>query len=133
MSDPTEQEARDWQISRAEMNTNAVLAVERTMTEAEREKFLGRMTERNLHLRGAAVADILDMLYESDSYLGVVEPFYEANEALWTDHPLDVQIRLSIATRAAVVLLELERAAFEHVEPPEAMLPMVRRLAGVDA
>jgi hypothetical protein len=122
-------------ISRVEMSANAVLAVEHNMTEAERAKFLNRMTvvHGNTHLEGAGVADILDMLYESDAYLGIVEPFYEQNEALWTDHPLDMKIRLSVATRGAVVLLELERGAFEHVDPPEEMLPLVRRLAGVDA
>lgn len=119
-----------------EARTGAVLAVEGRMTEEEREEFLARMTWRNPHLRGAHVADILDMLYESDAYLGIVEPFFEDNEHLWRE----MEERgdrlagwsLTYAVIAAVVLLGLEEAASEppHKTPPDEMMPLVLRLAG---
>jgi hypothetical protein len=112
--------------------TDPVLAVEARMTPQERQKFLNRMTGANPHLHGAAVADVLDMLYEQDAFLGVVEPFHEAHEALWLDNDQEMRMRLSYAVRAAVVLLELEALSESYVEPPpEAMLPLVTRLAGI--
>jgi hypothetical protein len=119
---------------------DAAARVSENMNAAERQKFLDRMTgKRNPRLRGAHVEDILDMLWEHDAYLGVLEPFYERNEALWkaAESSGDAAQRwaLSYASIAAVVLLEYEALADEppHVVPPDDMLPLVKRLAGVTA
>lgn len=96
---------------------------------------LDRMTgERDPHLRGAHVADVLDMLYDQDAFLGIRETFYAENEALWEASDEEGRLALSVATCAAVVLLELEQDTFwpTFAEPPEAMLPLVKRLAGAD-
>lgn len=51
--------------------------VEKAMTEEERQGFLDDLIMLNPHLRGAHVADLLDMLAESDANLDVIEPMYE--------------------------------------------------------
>jgi hypothetical protein len=110
----------------------SLMGVQERMTEEERQKFLERMTGRNPHLRGAHVADVLDMLYEQDAFLALAEPFYEAYEPLFTE---ENRWSLFYAIEAAVVLLEEEERASEppHKVPPDAMLPLVLRLAGVRA
>jgi hypothetical protein len=112
--------------------SESLMGVQERMTEEERQKFLERMTGRNPHLRGAHVADVLDMLYEQDAFLALAEPFYEAYEPLFTE---ENRWSLFYAIEAAVVLLEEEERASEppHKVPPDAMLPLVMRLAGVRA
>ena len=70
------------------IRTQALLAVERCMQPGVKDLFLQRMTEVNPRLRGAHVADILDMMESSDAWLDVVEdsyyePLYDTCEAAW--------------------------------------------------
>ena len=51
--------------------------VEERMTEEERATFLTRIGALNPNLIGAKVADVLEMLDNSDAYLGAREPLYE--------------------------------------------------------
>jgi hypothetical protein len=61
------------------MNTAILLAADKAVTPAEREAFLRHFPRQ----QGAHVADVLDMLDNSDAYLEVVEPMYEMhNEAV---------------------------------------------------
>lgn len=53
------------------------------MSPDERKMFLDRFTEINPHWRGAHVADVLDVLADSDSHLEVVEGFHE-------EHPVEM-------------------------------------------
>lgn len=53
------------------------LAIERSMTEEAREKFLATFLRINPTWRGAHVSDVLANLCNVDSHLDVVEPMYE--------------------------------------------------------
>jgi hypothetical protein len=55
------------------MNTSILIAADKAVTPLERKAFLGHFPRQ----QGAHVADILDMLDNSDAYLEVVEPMYE--------------------------------------------------------
>ena len=61
--------------------TQTVLAVERAMTDTQREAFLARFWHQNPSWRGSHVADILDALMGRDAHLAIVEPMHEAHEA----------------------------------------------------
>lgn len=63
---------------------------------AQRSRILHRWGTANPHMRGADVADILDMLADADSNLDVTEPFWAANPGL-PDHPAD-----AVAARALI-------------------------------
>jgi hypothetical protein len=56
--------------------TDVYLQTEDAMTLDQRSAFLDRVFEINPHLRGAEVADVLDMFDNADSNLDVVEPFF---------------------------------------------------------
>jgi hypothetical protein len=50
------------------------LVVESMLTDEEEQSFLDNAHIRNPHLRGANVADILDMMHQADAHLEVTEP-----------------------------------------------------------
>lgn len=58
------------------------LWVERALEPDQRQAIVDRFTERNRSWRGAAAADILDALAESDSDLAIIEPFFERHPEL---------------------------------------------------
>lgn len=55
------------------------LHIDRAMTQAEREVFLETFCRSNPHYRGAHVADVLDVLYDTDSHVEKVDAMYEAH------------------------------------------------------
>lgn len=59
----------------SDANLHAVLAIEAALGEASRQRILARFATSNLN--GAAVADILDILDDSDGLLNLREPFYD--------------------------------------------------------
>jgi hypothetical protein len=61
--------------------THLYLGVEAILTDEEKQTFLNRVHERNPQLRGAAVADVIDIMCDRDAYLEYTEPLYEAHEA----------------------------------------------------
>lgn len=61
-----------------------LMRTQRLLTEGETSAFLARMAAENPHLRGAHVADFLDMLKDSDSYLPEIERAYEQQPAAAT-------------------------------------------------
>lgn len=54
--------------------SNPLLVVESMLTDEEERVFLDNFYALNPNMRGAQVADILDMLESSDSHLDVTEP-----------------------------------------------------------
>lgn len=59
--------------------THAALAVEHALTEADRQRILGKFHHTGLD--GADVADILDILDNHDALLNLREPFYDGGSA----------------------------------------------------
>lgn len=98
------------------------LVVEATMDEREKRLFLDRVTAINPQLRGAHVADILEMLYDGDAYLA----YREADAFIENWEP-----GRGLAVIAAVVLLDLMTEASEPPikQPSAEMLALVERLA----
>jgi len=62
--------------------TGPLLAVVAALTQRQRDEIVERFTRPNPAWRGAEAADILDLLADSDSDLGQIEPFFEANPGL---------------------------------------------------
>lgn len=56
--------------------TKAVLAVEEAMSEETKTDFLERVFAVNPQLRGAKVADVLDIFADADAYIEVTEPWW---------------------------------------------------------
>lgn len=54
------------------------------MTEEERTTFLKIIHEHNPNMRGAHVADVLDIMAQHDSHVGVVEEYLEQHQV---EHP----------------------------------------------
>lgn len=98
------------------------LVVEANMDEHEKLLFLERVRQLNPQLRGAHVADVLEMLYDGDAYLA----YREADVFVENRDP-----GTGLAVIAAVVLLDLMNEASEppHKQPSAEMLAMVERLA----
>jgi hypothetical protein len=59
------------------MESDLLLVADHTLTPDERKLFLDRFTAVNRHYRGAHVADVLEVLYDTDAYCGHVEQFLE--------------------------------------------------------
>jgi hypothetical protein len=57
------------------------LQVEHNMTQEERQLFLDTFCAQNPHYRGAHVADILSVLYDTDSHLDKTDAMYEAHKS----------------------------------------------------
>lgn len=63
------------------MNTDDIyLRADRALTKDEKRDFLKHFTAVNPHLRGAQVADALDMLRSSDAHCGLIEDLIEVDE-----------------------------------------------------
>ena len=90
--------------------TDRDLAIDQAMTAAERTTFLAAFTLLNPHWRGAHVADVLQVLGESDSHLEVVEPMYEAHEKEVSNPRL-----IGPATRAVYLVHGPEGVTWERV------------------
>lgn len=90
---------------------NAYLEIEGRMTDEEREILLERVFDAYPRLRGAHVADVLELYDQSDSLLDVREPFLESVRGRWSNADL-----VRVASVAAAILR------------PADMLPLVERL-----
>lgn len=88
--------------------TDIVLAVQKALTEEERNVFLQKFTWLNPRWQGAHVADVLQALDERDEDLSVVEPLYEA-------HGGEVPEPGLIAAAARVVVTLKGSAPWEEV------------------
>ena len=82
-----------------EQKHDAVMAVADALTVDEQAEFLRIVAEQWPGLRGAHVADVLDIAADHDMFLDVTEPFYEAHEA-----ELPESMGMPYATRALVIL-----------------------------
>jgi hypothetical protein len=81
---------------------NAVLrAVAHSLTEPERARFLAHVAEQWPRLRGADVADVLDITTDHDMFLSRTEPFFER-----FGEQLPQDVRLSAAIHAVIILGE---------------------------
>jgi hypothetical protein len=94
---------------------NPVSAITRALSPAQQVTIVRRFTQLNPHWRGAGVADILDILYQSDSDLETTEPFFEANPdiigpgagvaaraLIWSTMPLTVSGMMDLLARAGL-------------------------------
>ncbi|HIH2745017.1 TPA: hypothetical protein ACYLN4_000686 [Burkholderia lata] len=90
------------------MTTSILIAADKAVTTDERKAFLGHFPRQ----QGAHVADILDMLDNSDAYLEVVEPMYEMHGEAVSEPGL-----LRIATLLRVGILgSSENVTWEAVQ-----------------
>lgn len=85
-----------------------MLDVEAALTMEEKTTFLDRMTARNPGWRGAHVADLLDVMDDSDAHIDIVEPLCEAHPDEWTKTH-------SYAAQVACVLLYPTRPIWADV------------------
>lgn len=92
-----------------DVTSQAALAIQSALTEADRQRLLGKFHHTGLD--GADVADILDILDNGDALLDLREPFYEDGgfqEALvglgWTDTREDYAGRLRLRLVGFAVL-----------------------------
>jgi hypothetical protein len=53
--------------------------IDEALTADERAKIVEVFTGRNPHYKGAHFDDILEMVYDHDSYVSQVDPFFEAH------------------------------------------------------
>lgn len=61
-------------------STHLFLGVEAILSQEEKDRFLDRVFASNPQLRGAHVADVLDLFWDADMHLEVTEPQYEEHE-----------------------------------------------------
>jgi hypothetical protein len=104
---------------RDDQHTAVLMAAETALTSAERTAFLDRFEPH----RGAHVADILDMLDDTDSNLDVIEAYYE-------NHAQDVPEPnlLSTATYLCLYLGDVHSLTWDKVK---AMIERIRRYLGL--
>jgi hypothetical protein len=102
--------------------TEAALAVERAMTQGERDHFLRRFTEANPRWQGAKVADVLVSLIDSDHMLMLIED-------IWERHAADVPEGSSLlrAVCYAAAYTDGTRAPESTWRVAQAWLAVVRR------
>ena len=60
--------------------THLFLGVEAILSDEEKDTFLENVFAEYPNLRGAHVADVLDIMYDHDEHLEVTEPQYEEHE-----------------------------------------------------
>ena len=77
---PTAEEYARMERERQDARTADVLAIDRSLYDDERARFLAEAYNRMPRLQGAHVADILDIWESADAFLGLVEPFWEAHD-----------------------------------------------------
>ncbi len=94
------------------MPTDIYLAVQKTLSLEETTAALARFTSANPRWQGAEVADVLDTLADSDSYLDVVEPMHERAGVAVPEPGL-----LRACTLALVLIEGPGRVTWELVEP----------------
>jgi hypothetical protein len=82
-----------------------------------------RFLATNPHQRGIQVADILDMLVQTDSHLQLVEPYWEAQGSQLVEALGGRERLVSASARAAALLFEPE------VPTAEAYASLVSRIA----
>ncbi len=87
-------------------NPDIYLSIEETATA------LDRFTRENIHWKGAEIADVLDALADSDSYLDVVEPMHERAGVAVPEEGL-----LRACTLATVLIEGPAVTTWERVEP----------------
>jgi hypothetical protein len=96
---PTADDYARMERERQDAMTKDVLAVDRALTVEERGQFLAEVYNRIPRMVGAEVADVLDIWQNSDAFLGLVEPFWEAHR-----DELDRTRGIVYAVYAALVL-----------------------------
>lgn len=85
--------------------TDPVLAVQRAMTPDEQRDFLDRIYRTNPNMKGAHVADVLDIIYGSDGAIQWTEPFWEKyGESLTTDSEGDFELLAYVVIALAVIV-----------------------------
>jgi hypothetical protein len=99
----------------AEERHAALMAVAHALTEAERSEFLARTSETYPRLRGAEVADVLDLTDDYDMFLDRTEPFFEKYADQTPDSPAvrfaaHVLILLGLNLTLPALLKLLQRA-----------------------
>lgn len=60
--------------------TDLALHVDHLMTSEERKMFLNTFCSQNSHYRGSHVADILELLYDTNSHVDKTDAMYEAHK-----------------------------------------------------
>lgn len=96
------------------------LTIEERLTEEERRRLLERVFAANPQLRGAKVADVLDIYDNGDALLSLTERFYEQHADWLARDDHDPKER-HFAVLAAALL-----------QPAEGMLLLVERLLAGD-
>jgi hypothetical protein len=86
---------REWH----ERQHQAIMAVSRALTEAEREQIETTVGEWWPNMKGALTADALDILSDRDMFLVTTEPFYEEH-----GHELPDGMMITYAVYAIILL-----------------------------
>lgn len=81
--------------------TDVLIAIERTMGVASREQWLARAIEQYPRMDGAKVADVLELLMETDAFLPLIEPYLDGAGAKLADELGGTLV--SASARAAIV------------------------------
>src|SRR5256885_2278758 len=63
-------------------DTKTLLAIEAAMSPEDQRALLDKAAVQNYWLRGAKVADVLDVYYDHDAFLERTEPFWDAHPVL---------------------------------------------------
>ena len=94
-------------------DAHAAVRAEELLTSEERALVLGLCARLYPRLRGAGVADILDILWDHDQFLDYLEPFYEKNDPYWNPNRDQVLSYLSIAALLLVLASPMQTASAE--------------------
>lgn len=105
------------------IRSDTYLAVEAVLTDDEKERFLDLAYRANPHCRGAQIADLLDMMAETDCHLELTEPICERHR----DWPRQKLAVLDLCIFVAVYACRLQ--AVDEVEAKA--LEILGRLDGI--
>jgi hypothetical protein len=70
--------------ARRDMIHRVVMAADHCLTDTERNRFLSVLAERYPNMRGADVADVLDIFADADMYLDISEPMADLHHGEWS-------------------------------------------------
>jgi hypothetical protein len=90
------------------------LAIQRALTDEETKAFLDRWASLNPHWRGAQVADVLEVLWDSDSHLDLVEPRWERLMA--ADDADEDAARIDCLAALVVIYIDGEYATVDEAK-----------------
>lgn len=83
---------------------DVLLVVERTFKPAAKREWLARAGQLYPAMRGAKVADVLEVLMGTDAYLPLVEPYMESTGARVAEELKCGTVVISAAVRAAILM-----------------------------